>query len=72
MCSDERKLLFNNEDKDMIGAVIKAIIMGIGLLSLAVVGFAMFVVMLGIVMSFFGKNIYFKDFEKEDNYESDL
>jgi hypothetical protein len=64
--SDERKLLFNNEDKDMIGAVIKAIIMGIGLLSLAVVGFAMFVVMLGIVMSFFGKTIYFKDFEKEE------
>jgi hypothetical protein len=54
----------------MIGEVIKAIIMGIGLLSLAVVGFAMFVVMFGIVMSFFGKNIYFEDFEKEDDYES--
>lgn len=51
----------------MIGAFIKAIIMGIGL---AVVGFAMFVVMLGIVMSFFGKSIYFEDFEKEDNYEN--
>jgi hypothetical protein len=63
--------LFDNEDKDMIGAVIKVIIMGIGLLSLAVVGFAMFVVMFGIVMSFFGKNIYFKDFEKEENNESD-
>jgi hypothetical protein len=64
--SDERKLLFDNEDKDMIGTAIKAIIMGIGLLSLAVVGFAMFVVMFGIVMSFFGKNIYFEDFKKEE------
>lgn len=67
MRSDERELLFDIKDKDMIGAVIKAIIMGIGL---AVIGFVMFVVMLGIVMSFFGKNIYFEDFEKEDNYES--
>ena len=53
----------------MIGAVIKAIIMGIGLLSLAVVGFAMFVVMFGIMMSFFGKDMCFKDFEKEENNE---
>lgn len=50
----------------MIGAVIKVIIIIIGLLSLAVVGFAMFVVMFGIVMSFFGKNIYFEDLDKED------
>lgn len=51
----------------MIGAFIKAIIMGIGLLSLAVVGFAMFVVMFGILMSFFGKNIYWEDLEDESN-----
>lgn len=51
----------------MIGAVIKVIIMGIGLLSLAVVGFAMFVVMFGIVMSFFGKNIYFKNLKDESD-----
>lgn len=50
----------------MIGAVIKAIFMGIGLLSLAFVVFVMLVVMFGIVMSFFGKNIYFEDFEKEE------
>lgn len=61
--------MFDNEDKDMIGAFIKAIIMGIGLLSLAVVGFAMFVVMFGIIMSFFGKNIYFKNLKDESNTE---
>lgn len=49
-----------------MSTIIKIIIMGIGLLSLAVVGFAMLVVMLGIVMSFFGKNIYFKDLNKEE------
>ena len=53
----------------MIGAFIKAIIMGIGLLSLAVVGFAMFAVMYGIVLSFFGKNIYWEDLEDESNTE---
>lgn len=55
----------------MIGAFIKAIFMGIGLLSLAFVGFAMFVVVFvvvfGIVMSFFGKNIYWEDLEDESN-----
>jgi uncharacterized membrane protein YiaA len=53
----------------MIGAVIKGIILGIGLLSLAVVGFAMFVVMLGIVMSFFGKDIKFKNLKDESDTE---
>jgi uncharacterized membrane protein len=59
--------LFDNEDKDMIGTAIKAIIMGIGLLSLAVVGFAMFAVMYGIVLSFFGKDINWEDLEDESN-----
>ena len=51
----------------MIGAIIKAIIMGIGLLSFAIVGFAMFVVMYGIVLSLFGKNIYWEDLKDESN-----
>jgi uncharacterized ferredoxin-like protein len=40
----------------------------IGMTAVAFMGIALFVVMFGIIMSFFGKNIYFQDL-KENDYE---
>ena len=49
--------------------IIETIICIIGLLVMALLGFVVLIVIFGIIMSFFGKNIYFKDFEKEGNNE---
>ena len=48
-------------------AVLKWIVCLIGLAAMAFVGFALFAVMYGIVLSFFGKNIYWEDLKDESN-----
>ena len=47
--------------------IIEIIICIIGLLVIALLGFVVLVVIFGIIMSFFGKNIYWEDLEDESN-----
>ena len=47
--------------------IIETIICIIGLLVMALLGFVVLVVIFGIIMSFFGKNIYLEDLKDESN-----
>ena len=49
--------------------IIETIICIIGLLVMVLLGFVVLVVIFGIIMSFFGKNIYWEDLEDESNTE---
>lgn len=49
--------------------IIEIIICIIGLLVIALLGFVVLVVIFGIIMSFFGKNIYFKNLKDESDTE---
>ncbi len=50
-----------------MGIFFEMIICLIGIFAMAFVGFALFAVVYGIVLSFFGKNIYWEDLEDESN-----
>lgn len=45
---------------------IKTFVCIIGLAAMAMVGIALFFVLTGIILSFFGKNIYLEDLEDEN------
>lgn len=48
-------------------AAIKTFVCMLGIAAIVMVGMALFFVFTGIVLSFFGKNIYLEDFEDESN-----
>ena len=50
-------------------AVIKTIFCIFGIAAVVAFGIAVFFVIAGIILSFFGKNIYLKDLEDESNTE---